>query len=110
MDDAPPPIPYSLASPKIAWRKPIPPWRLNLMVESGDRAACTAQRFLIRALANGPQPASRIKRRATRLGISEYRLKQACAFNNVQSTRVSTNGGAHGAGAWIWRLPLGRSH
>ncbi len=107
MDDAPSPIPYSLASPQIAWRKPIPPWRLNLMVENGGKQLAV-QRFLVRALAGGPQAASNIKRRAARLGISEYRLKQACALNNIQSTRVSANGGANGQGAWLWSLPLGK--
>ena len=106
MDDAPPPIPYALTSTTVTWRKPIPPWRLNLMVERGGKHLA-AQHFLIHALADGPQPASRVKRRAARLGISEYRLKQACAFNNIQSSRVSANGGAHGQGAWLWSLPHG---
>ena len=104
MDDAPPPIPYALASTTVTWRKPIAPWRLNLMVERGGKHLA-AQHFLIHALADGPQPASRIKRRATRLGISRYRLEQACAFNNVHSSRVSASGGANGAGAWFWSLP-----
>ena len=98
MDDAPPPIPYALTSTTVTWRKPIQPWRLNLMVENGGKQLAV-QRFLMRALAKGPQPASRIKLQAAQLGISRYRLEQACAFNNVQSSRVSADGGAHGAGA-----------
>ena len=57
------------------------------------------------AEAGDPQPASGIKRRAAQLGISRCRLEQACAFNNVHSSRVSASGGANGAGAWFWSLP-----
>ncbi len=102
MEDAPPPIPYSLEPATLSWRKPIPPWRLNLMVKNGGKQR-EAHGFLLHALADGPQPASGIKRQAHRLGISRYRLRQACAVNNVQSSRV---GGLRcGEGAWLWSLP-----
>ena len=102
MDNAPPPIPYSLDPATLSWRRPISPWRLNLMVENGGKQR-EAQGFLLHALADGPQPASRIKRQAHQLGISRYRLRQAYAVNNVQSNRVG--GLRRGEGAWLWSLP-----
>ncbi len=102
MENASPPIPYSLRPATLSWRKPIPPWRLNLMVESAARQR-GAHDFLLRVLADGPQPASGIKRQARRRGISEHRLRLACAANNVQSTRVG--GPRRGGGAWLWSLP-----
>ena len=72
------------------------------MVENGGKQR-EAQGFLLHALADGPQPASRIKRQAHQLGISRYRLRQAYAVNNVQSNRVG--GLRRGEGAWLWSLP-----
>ncbi len=120
MDDAHPPIPYSLASPQIAWRKPIPPHRLRALVatESAPHGNApvirlpkqtAARRYLRRILAKGPKPASRIKQDAKARGISKHQLQQARAFYNVVTTRAQTNGSDKKRWCWILPLPIRHS-
>ncbi len=110
MDDAPPPIPYSLASPKIAWRRPIPPWRLNALVRAGRNARTdnrgkrnAARNFILHSLADGPKPAARIKQGAEDLGISKRQLEQARAFYQV--TTIRTRLEDFPGKPWCWTFP-----
>ncbi len=95
MDDAPPPIPYSLASTTVTWRKPIPPSRLRALVRAGRNTRDdhrgkrnAARNFILHALAGGPKPAARIKQDAEDLGISKRQLERARAFYQVITTRT----------------------
>ncbi len=119
MDDAPPPIPYALTSTTVTWRKPIPPSRLRALVASASAPRATApsprlpkqaaaRRYLRRALAKGPQPASRIKQDAKARGISKRQLERARAFHNVVTTRARSNGSDKKL--WCWTLPLPLRH
>ncbi len=110
MDDAPPPIPYSLASPKIAWRRPIPPWRLNALVRAGRNARTdnrgkrdAARNFILHSLAKGPKPAALVKREAEACGISLHQLRQARAFHRVLTTRTRPHD--FPKERWCWTLP-----
>ena len=92
----------------VAWRKPIPPVHLDALAKPrpNDGAKTRAARsFLMRALADGPRPASEVEREAAMIGISKSALHRARVASDVRTTRLSMAGGASGAGAWRWSLP-----
>ena len=91
----------------LAWRKPVFPAHLHALADPNrDHGARTraAQAFLIRALADGPRPATEVEREAAMLGISRRTLFRARALCGIRSTRIGASEGP-GAGAWQWALP-----
>ncbi len=61
-----------------------------------------AVEFLEGELAEGPEPAEELLRRAEKLGIPERTLRRAQRKLGVMANRESSGNG--GAGRWIWRL------
>ena len=113
MSDDAPAIPFVLPPAEdfaVAWRKPVFPAHMKTLADpSRDDNAKTraAQTFIMRALADGPRPASAVEREAALLGIARRTLARARALCGVRSTRASLSGGPNGAGAWHWSLPPG---
>ena len=94
----------------VAWRKPVFPAHMKALTEPrpNDGAKTrAAQAFLMRALGDGPHPASEIEREAALIGVSKSTLVRARALCNVKAFRVGTPGTHSGAGAWYWSLPSG---
>ena len=74
MSEDSPAIPFALPpspSGEVAWNKPIPPVHLDALANPrpNDGAKVrAAQSFLVRALADGPRPASEVEREAAHAG------------------------------------------
>ena len=72
----------------VAWRKPIFPAHMKALADPNrDYGAKTraAQTFLIRALADGPRPASEIEREAALIGLTKRVLHRARAVCGIYS-------------------------
>ena len=92
----------------VAWRKPVFPAHMKALAapRPNDGAKTRAARsLLLRALADGPRPATEILREAATLGITKKSLHRARNACGIRSTRISAPGGPNGAGAWHWSLP-----
>ena len=110
MSDDTPAIPFVLPAADdctVAWRKPVLPAHMKALAKPRPNEGAktrAAQAFLMRALAEGPRPASAIQREAAMLGISRRTIFRARTICNVASSRVSKPGGSNGAGEWQWSL------
>ncbi|MCY4448662.1 MAG: AAA family ATPase [Chloroflexi bacterium] len=111
MSDDAPAIPFVLPPSDaftVAWRKPVFPAHMKALIgpRPNDGAKTrAAQSLLVRALQDGPRPATEIEREAAMIGISRSTLVRARALCNVRAFRVSIPDGSNGAGAWYWSLP-----
>lgn len=66
-----------------------------------------AKEFLAAELTHGPRPASELQKAAKAAGHSwETVKKRAKKALQVESERVSVEGGEKGAGEWVWKLPV----
>ena len=91
----------------VTWRKPILPAHLKALAtpRPNDGAKTrAAQALLLRALADGPRPASDIEREAAMQGIAKRTLRRARLASNIKATRTGASNGP-GAGTWQWSLP-----
>ena len=86
-----PPIPYRLDNLSIQWGGPLPRSSLQALAGHNDSRAAlldAACRLLDSMLAEGPRPATEIKRAAADLGISFHYLRRACRLRRVRPVRA----------------------
>ena len=78
---------------------------LSAPADHEERSALSeAQEFLRKVLAEGPEPASEVKREADSAGISKRTLDRARQSLGVASEREGEPG-KRGGGTWYWSLP-----